>query len=158
MADAGLLSRRRWTFYRAASARMGIVAATLSSGAWRRFKALALWLGLSALMVHGLAPYCLAGALVSASGDTIVICTVHGQKTIRIGADGAALPDAPPSNDSGSACLACVMCSDGPALKVSALVAAPRPPAQAKSDVATKFLPSARGQFSYSTRAPPLFA
>ena len=101
MGGRGPIEEMPSAFYRAASARMGIVAATLSSGAWRRFKALALWLGLSALMVHGLAPYCLAGALVSTSGDTIVICTVHGQKTIRIGADGAELPEKAPADDMG---------------------------------------------------------
>jgi hypothetical protein len=47
------------------------------------------------------------------------------------------------------------MCSDGPALKASALVAAPTSPAHAKSEAETKFLPSVHGQFAYRTRAPP---
>jgi hypothetical protein len=38
----------------------------------------ALTLGLAALMLQALAPLCLAGTASAGSGQSIVICTVHG--------------------------------------------------------------------------------
>ncbi len=127
--------------------------ASLSLHAVRRLKALALWLGLGALMLHGLAPLCLAGAMGSAGGDTVIICTAHGPETVRIGPDGTKLPEAPPSNDSSSDCLACLVFHGVPVLSPPPSV----PPSlrQAKLDLATMVLPAVRANFPYSTRAPP---
>jgi len=74
----------------------------LSLGCSRALRAFALTLGLVALTLQGLAPLCLnmTGApSVSASGYSIIICTVHGYQTIQIGADGKPAPNAPAQPD-----------------------------------------------------------
>jgi len=80
----------------------------LSSHGRRVFKSLALWLGLAALMVQGLAPLCAAGMMGETPGNlaSIVICTVHGSQTVPIGADGKPFP-ARPSHDDQNCCSAC---------------------------------------------------
>jgi hypothetical protein len=74
----------------------------------RVFRTLALWLGLAALMVQGLAPLCAPGLMGGSGGSvaSIVICTVHGFETVQIGADGKPLPQQPAKNAS-DCCTAC---------------------------------------------------
>jgi hypothetical protein len=68
---------------------------------------LALWLGLAALMVQGLAPLC-SGAAMAGSGSiaSIVICTLHGSQTLQLDADGKALPNAP-AKQASDCCTVC---------------------------------------------------
>ena len=61
-------------------------------------KALALWLGLAALILQGFVPL---AAMAAPAGHSIVICTIHGMQTIRIGADGK--PVSSQVNPGGSA-------------------------------------------------------
>src|SRR5258708_22158231 len=58
----------------------------------RVLRTFALTLGLAALMLQALAPLCLAGTASAGSGQSIVICTVHGMQTIQLDADGNAVP------------------------------------------------------------------
>ena len=105
-------------------------------------------------MVHSMAPLCLAGAMASPAGETVVICTAHGPETVRIGADGAKLPGAPPATDLSLSCIVCAIFHGGvPVLPGSTSV--PLSFAEVKSDLASVSLPVLRAPFSYRTRAPP---
>src|SRR5258706_4306759 len=63
----------------------------------KALRTLALLLGLVALTAQGLAPLCLGAAMGAPSSQSsissIVICTIHGIRTIQIGAHGKPVPD-----------------------------------------------------------------
>ena len=50
-------------------------------------RALALWLGLAALLVQSVAP-AYASLAVAGKGTSIVICTAHGFQTVQVDSDG----------------------------------------------------------------------
>ena len=54
-------------------------------------RAIALWLGLFALMVQSLAPAYAAVAGPARGGESVVICTAHGFQTVRVDAEGNAV-------------------------------------------------------------------
>src|SRR5258706_5652423 len=88
-----------------------------SLGCVRTLRHLALWLGLVALTVQGLAPLHLAGLMrapgSAASLSSIILCTARGFETVRIGADGKPVPDGPAPDQQGSTCLLCTGCHVG---------------------------------------------
>jgi len=123
----------------------------------RAVSALALWLGLAALMIQGLAPLCLTGAMAATrdGGTTIVICTIHGPETIRVGGDGTTPPTG--SAHDGSDCALCAAFHNVNAFTHTApvlmqLSTAPRE--ISLSRVAPMFI--ARVHLPYATRAPPV--
>jgi hypothetical protein len=133
------------------------VITALFTSSTRTFRTLALWLGLTALIVQGLAPLC-AGFMTEASAGvpSIVICTAHGSQTVQIGADGKAVPAAPLTN-AGDCCSVCSV-PGGFALPSPILVAMP-------SSITATYLPAVaapvigqRFYFSYLTRGPPAAA
>jgi hypothetical protein len=64
----------------------------VSAGTYRAFRALALWLGLAALMVQSLAPAYAGLAAAGKEGASIVICTAHGFQTVQVDSDDNAVP------------------------------------------------------------------
>ena len=116
---------------------------------------IALWLGLAALMVQGLAPFCASGIAGGTGGPiaSVVICTVHGFQTVQVGADGKPLPQAP--GKSMSDC--CSACHAPGGFTIASPI-----PIAAPSSIAydgAKFTPApvvpARFYSSYVTRGPP---
>ena len=119
------------------------------------FRTLALWLGLIALTVQGLAPLCFAGAANAAGLQSLVICTVHGFQTIQLDANGNLVPDAPGSGqDNLNCCTGCHL-NTGMTVPRVASVAAPSVKPAAKIVFAFADPISLRFQLSYSSRAPP---
>ena len=129
--------------------------------AWNRqrtWKTLALWLGLAALMVQAVAPLCAAGRVGTgaAGSSNIVLCTAHGLETIRIGADGRPVQDAP-AQDQQASCLLCAFChtATGFTAPASIGVAAPLIFAQKRGIIAAAPAIASRAYLSYVTRGPP---
>lgn len=123
----------------------------------RVFRTLALWLGLAALMVQGLAPLCAVGPM-GASGRasgvaSIVLCTAHGFETVQIGADGKPLPNQP-ANTASDCCTAC-HAPVGFTLPAPILAALPSAIAYDGAHLVTAPVPTARFYSSYVTRGPP---
>jgi len=121
----------------------------------RVLRTFALTLGLAALMLQALAPLCLAGTASASSGQSIVICTLHGTQTIQLDADGKAVP---PSHDSqSSTCSMCLGAQTARAFTVPTLASVPVPTISAPVEpiVASSITPSFPPHFSYVTRAPP---
>jgi hypothetical protein len=120
----------------------------------RVFRTLALWLGLAALMVQGLAPLCAPGLMGGGDGTgSIVICTAHGFETVQIGVDGKPLPAAPGKN--ASDCCNVCHAPNGFTTPAPMLAAAPFAVAymQAAGFAAPIILP--RFYSSYIGRGPP---
>lgn len=66
--------------------------------------------GLLALLAQAIAPVCLTGGFASphaSSGNSIIICTVHGYRTVALDADGK--PTLPKPDNGGDA--QCPMCA-----------------------------------------------
>lgn len=82
-----------------------------ASGPFRRaIDLLAVSFGLLALLAQAIAPVCLTGsfALAHASGgNSIIICTVHGYRTVAL--DGNGQPTAPKPDNGGDT--QCPMCA-----------------------------------------------
>jgi hypothetical protein len=68
-----------------------------SARTYSAFRALALWLGLAALLVQSLAP-AYARTVTASDGTSIVICTAHGFQTVQVDAEGNALVGKPSTN------------------------------------------------------------
>jgi len=119
----------------------------------RAIRALALWLGLAALIVQSLVPaYASVGA--SPDGTPIVICTAHGFQTVRVDADGNALSGKSSANASDC-------CTDCQATGGFVLPPPIRFPAPFRIATQAPVLTSApvlvaRFFSSYVTRGPPL--
>jgi hypothetical protein len=62
--------------------------------------AIALWLGVLALMVQSLEPAYAVSAAAAGQGSSIVICTAHGFQTVRVDADGTATAGKSSANSS----------------------------------------------------------
>jgi len=132
--------------------------------AWNRqraWKTFGLWLGLAALMVQAVAPLCAAGRVsTGADGSSaIVLCTAHGLETIRIGADGRPLQDAP-AEDHHASCFLCVSCPSANATPTPSFIgiAAPATGMGAPAIAAAAPAISLKLHFSYVSRAPPASA
>ncbi len=119
------------------------------------FRTLALWLGLIALTVQGLAPLCFTGAANAAGVQSLVICTVHGFQTIHVDANGNPVPDAPGSGQDNSNCCTGCHLNTGMTVPVVASVAAPSVKPADKIVYAYADPEFLRFPFSYSSRAPP---
>ena len=129
-------------------------------GCSRALRAFALTLGLVALTLQGLAPLCLnmTGAPSgSASGYSIIICTVHGYQTIQIGADGKPAPNAPAPDQQNSTCPMCVGFHAVKAFTAPTPIALAVPTnfQRAVLSIASTPAPSLRSHASYISRAPP---
>ena len=132
----------------------------LKSSGKRMFQTLALWLGLVALTIQGLAPLCIAGAAGTAGAagvNSIVICTVRGYKTVQLDADGNPLPDAPASDHGNSTCFLGLGCHMGLgfAAPVVAQVVVPAGLEREPLRLASAVAPYRPAHSSYVTRAPP---
>lgn len=80
------------------------------SGPFRRaVDLLAASFGLLALLAQAIAPVCLTGGFASqaSSGNSIIICTVHGYRTVALDASGQPTP---PKPDNGGD-MQCPMCA-----------------------------------------------
>jgi Protein of unknown function (DUF2946) len=127
--------------------------AAISLRGRRVFKTMALWLGLAALMVQGLAPLC---ASVGGAGGTIasvVICTAHGFETVQVGADGKPLPQHP-SKSMSDCCSAC-HAPGGFTVTSPIPVAGPSSIAYGGALIVPAPVVTARFYSSYVTRGPP---
>jgi hypothetical protein len=129
----------------------------LASGGRRAFQTLALWLGLVALTIQGLAPLCLTGMASTSGGHSVVICTAHGFETLLIGADGKPLKNAPVTNHQSSDCSLCSVCHAGGGFTTPSPILFALP---AFAEIgAVRFVIAAAiprlHRFSYVTRAPP---
>ena len=131
-------------------------------GRWKKpglgaLQALALWLGLAAVILQGFLPLGL-GALAK-DGQSIVICTARGMETVRIGADGKALATQSIPNSS-----LCSVCSDCTAARGGFIVPPPipslHPIVSAEAVPATKdsVTPASPTHLPYASRAPPAVA
>lgn len=116
---------------------------------------IALWLGLAALMVQGLAPLCVGGEAGGAVAS-VVICTAHGFQTVAVDADGKPLPQAPGKSMS-DCCSACHM-PGGFALGSPLALAAPSSVAYNGPHIARAPVADTRFYASYVTRGPPAAA
>jgi hypothetical protein len=119
-------------------------------------QALALWLGLAGLILQGFAPLGL-GAMAT-DGKQIVICTMHGMQTIRIGADGKPLAARVDSDKSGAACSVCSDCTAGGGFVLPSPIIASHPvhffeTVRTGKDVAAW---ASRLYRPYISRAPPV--
>jgi hypothetical protein len=118
----------------------------------RVFRTLALWLGLAALMIQGLAPLC-AGAMSGSGGASIVICTAHGSQTVQLDSDGKALPGGPAK----LAADCCTVCHAPNGFTISSPILAALPSEAVhetvRSEAAPLILP--RSYSSYISRGPP---
>ena len=72
----------------------------ISAETRQAIRAVALWLGVLALMVQTLAPAYAASAAGAGKGSSIVICTAHGFQTVRVDADGNAIAGKSSGNSS----------------------------------------------------------
>jgi hypothetical protein len=121
----------------------------------RAIKALALWLGLAALMVQSVAPLCAPALMGGPSGGvaSIVICTAHGSETVQIGADGTPLPH-PPAHSFSDCCTAC-HAPGGFNVASPIPVAAPSGIASEGARFEPVSVVATRFYSSYVTRGPP---
>jgi len=121
---------------------------------FRAIRLVALWLGLAALMVQGLAPLC-AGGIGGGTGSnvaSVVICTAHGFQTVSVDADGKPLPQAP--GKSMSDC--CSACHAGGFIVLSPIpVSLPSNIAYDGASIAPAPVLPPRFYSSYVTRGPP---
>jgi hypothetical protein len=119
----------------------------------RVFRTLALWLGLAALMVQGLAPLCAPALMGGSSGASIVICTVHGSQTIQLDADGKALPGS--QGKLASDC--CTVCHAPNGFTTPSPILAGIPVAVAHEPASFLAAPVLQTRFysSYVSRGPP---
>src|SRR5260221_14639452 len=130
-----------------------------SLGCVRALRHLALWLGLVALTVQGLAPLHLAGLMrapgSAASLSSIILCTARGFETVRIGADGKPVPDAPAPDQQGSTCVLCTGCHAGGAFSPPELASTLAPLLWIRASKQTVFAlaVTSRLQLAYVTRA-----
>jgi hypothetical protein len=120
----------------------------------------ALFLGLLALTLQGLAPLCLnmpGGPLSSAGVTSIVLCTIHGSQTIQIGVDGKPAPNAPAPGQQNSTCPICAGFQAAKAFTAPNLVelVVPTNFTTAPAALAPSVAPSVRLHLSYISRAPP---
>jgi hypothetical protein len=121
----------------------------------RAIKMIALWLGVAALMVQGLAPLC-AGGMAGGTGGTIasvVICTVHGFQTVSVGEDGKPLSQQP--GKSMSDCCSSCHAPGGFALASPIALGAPSRIAYDAGPVAPASVVLTRFYSSYVSRGPP---
>ena len=132
---------------------------SFSSNCRRAFRALALSLGLAALMVQAMAPLCLAGLMGAgaAGASATVLCTAHGFQTVVLDAAGNPVPAAPAKNAPDTLCPMCLAfhaagAFTAPALIVVALALMFMCERQV---VATVRAAASRPYRSYITRAPP---
>ena len=129
--------------------------AAISSTPRRVFKMLALWLGLAALMVQGLAPLCANGGMSGTVGNSasVVICTAHGFETVQVGEDGIPIPHQPAKvmTDCCSACHA----PGGVTIASPIALAVPFSIAYDGAHIAPAPVVTTRFYSSYVTRGPP---
>ena len=124
----------------------------------RALRAVALWLGLAALTIQGLAPLCLSGMMAGAAGiQSIVICTIHGYQTLQVQADGKPIPNAPAPDQQNSTCPICAGFHAAKAFTAPALVGlvVPTDFTPAPLAIASTPPPSLKSHVSYVSRAPP---
>lgn len=123
-----------------------------SKGTYRAFRALALWLGLAALLVQSLAP-AYARTVTSSDGTSIVICTAHGFQTVQVDNEENALSGKASSNAQDC----CTDCQATGGFVIPPPIRVPVPFRVATEAAA---FPSARVivarfHLSYVTRGPP---
>jgi hypothetical protein len=120
------------------------------------FRALALWLGLFALMIQAMAPLCLSGQ-TSASGNSIIICTAHGFETVTLDADGKPTKNAPDSAHHNSDCALCGACHIGGGFTTPPAVALFAPSVFGIATQTVAYAPALtqRSHVFYVGRAPP---
>ena len=126
----------------------------------RALRAVALWLGLAALTIQGLAPLCLNmmdAPLASAGVSSIVLCTLHGFQTIRIAADGKPIPNAPTPDQQNSTCPICTGFHAAKTFTAPALVGLVVPThfTLAPQAINSSPVPLVSSHRSYISRAPP---
>jgi hypothetical protein len=135
------------------------VSLSFSSNCRRAFRALALSLGLAALMVQGIAPLCLGGLMGTgaAGASSIVLCTAHGFQTVVLDADGNPVPAAPAKNAPDSLCPMCLAFHAASAFAAPALifVALGLIVTHQRPLIALPVLSTSHSYRSYVTRAPP---
>ena len=126
----------------------------ISAETRQRIRAVALWLGLLALIVQSLAPAYAASAATAGQGSSIVICTAHGFQTVRVDADGNAL--AGKSSANASDCCNDYHAAGGFPVPPPFRVPEPFQIASAVIVFGTSVPHPHRLYFSYITRGPPL--
>jgi len=90
----------RWNCYKwRASFGLSALLTAISAQTRQVIRAVALWLGVFALMVQTLAP-AYAASVAAGEGSSIVICTAHGFQTVHVDADGNAIPGKSSANSS----------------------------------------------------------
>ena len=125
------------------------------SASRRAFQTFALWLGLAALMVQGLAPLCASAMMggTGGNGASLVICTAHGFETVQVGSDGKPLPH--PAGTSMSDCCSACHAPGGFTLASPVRLTAPSQIAYVARPMAPALIAAARFYTSYGTRGPP---
>ena len=125
----------------------------ISAETRQAIRAVALWLGVFALMVQTLAPAYAASAAGGEDGSSIVICTAHGFQTVRVDADGNAIAGKSSANSQDC-------CTDCSAAGGFILPSPLRFAAPFMGSAAPRFAPQpilvARLYSTYVTRGPPL--
>ncbi len=130
----------------------------------KALRTLALLLGLVALTAQGLAPLCLGAAMGAPSSQSsissIVICTIHGMRTIQIDADGKPVPNNPAPDQQNSTCPICTGFQTASAFGAPAPVqlVAPATFKRLPQIFVSAPAPSQRSHVFYITRAPPASA
>jgi len=117
-------------------------------------RAVALWLGVLALMVQSLAPVYAALAAGAGEGSSIVICTAHGFETVRVDADGNAI--AGKSSANSSDCCNDYHAAGGFIVPTPVCFPEPFHIASEVSWFAAQHSVTLRPYSSYITRGPPL--
>jgi hypothetical protein len=127
----------------------------ISTATHRSFRALALWLGLAALIVQSLVP-AYASLAASHDGTSIVICTAHGFQTVQVDGDGNALP----GKSSANAQDCCTDCQATGGFVLPTPIRVPEPLRISYGTVAFRTSPSIAPRFfsAYVTRGPPLLS
>ena len=126
----------------------------VSAGTYRAFRALALWLGLVALMAQSLAPAYAGVVGAGKEGTSIVICTAHGFQTVQLDGDGNAVPGKSSANSQDC----CTDCQAAGGFIVPTPVRLPQPFQIVSEAPHFTFVSAIAPRFysSYVTRGPPL--
>jgi hypothetical protein len=143
-----------WPAIRATIHRGSLVNFSLFLSGRRAFQMFALWLGLAALMVQGLAPLC-AGGMGGSQGPiaSVVICTTHGFQTVQV--DGNGQPLSHQNGASMSDCCSACHAPGGFMLASPLPLAKPERIAYVGRHFASAPVVAARLYASYGTRGPP---
>jgi hypothetical protein len=121
----------------------------------RVWQSIALWFGLFALTIQGLAPLCMAGGQGAAGANAVVICTSHGFKTVQLDSSGNAVPNTPAPDH--ASCFFCLGCPMGAGFTAPTVAALPAPVSVASDNTLSPDAPRAAyaAHRPYASRAPP---